>query len=61
MERVLSAKVANSIFYGVVEEKIEEIKKEQEVLLEAMRHPKVTLDSAAFIWMVKESDGQIQH
>lgn len=57
MERALSARVANSEFYGVGDDKIEEIKKEQEVLLEAIRRPKIGLDSAAFIWMVKENNG----
>ena len=60
MERALSARVANSEFYGVGDDKIESIKKEQEVLLEAIRRPKITLDSAAFIWMVKETNGQAE-
>ena len=57
MERALSARVANSEFYGVGDDKIEEIKKEQEVLLEAIRRPRIALDSAAFVWMVKENNG----
>lgn len=60
MERVLSARIANSEFYGVSNDKIEALKKEQEVLIEAIRRPKVSLDSAAYIWMVKELNGQVE-
>ena len=60
MERTLSSRVANSEFYGVGYDKIDELKKEQEVLLEAIRRPKVALDSAAFVWMVKKANGQIE-
>lgn len=61
MERVLSARVANSEFYGIGDEKIDELKKEQDILLEAIRRPKVSLDSAAFVWMVNKSYGQMDH
>ncbi len=57
MERTLSAKVANSLYYGVDDEHIEEIKKEQKILLDAIKRPKITLDSAAFVWMVNTNDG----
>ena len=58
MERALSAKVANSLYYGVDDETIETIKQEQKILLEAIKRPKVTLDSAAFVWMVNTENGQ---
>ena len=61
MERVLSARVANSEFYGIGDEKIDELKKEQDILLEAIRRPKVSLDSAAFVWMVNKSHGQMDY
>ena len=57
MERILSAKVANSVLYDVDDEKIDDLEKEQSILLEAMRRPKISLDSAAFIWMVKKAYG----
>lgn len=60
MERTLSARVANSEFYGVGDDKIDAVKKEQDVLLEAIRRPRITLDSAAFIWMVKGTNGQAE-
>lgn len=53
MERVLSARVASQVYYGLQDDKISALKKEQEVVLETLRHPKILLDSAAFIWMVK--------
>ena len=57
MERILSARVANSKFYGIDDEKIDNIKKEQEIILEAIRRPQINLDSAAFVWMVKVNNG----
>ncbi|MGX8701610.1 SNF2-related protein [Caproiciproducens sp.] len=60
MERTLSARVANSEFYGISDDKLEELKHEQEVILEAIKHPKVTLDSAAFVWMVEATNEQIE-
>lgn len=60
MERALSARVANSEFYGVSDDKIEALKKEQEILIEAISRPEILLDSAAFIWMVKEENGQAE-
>ena len=58
MERTLSARVANSLYYGVDDEKIEAIKQEQKILLDAIKRPTLTLDSAAFVWMVETKDGQ---
>ena len=56
MDRALSARVANSEFYGVSDTKLDAIKREQEYILEAIRHSKVSLDSAAFIWMVETTN-----
>ena len=53
MERILSARAANSEYYGIDDEKIDTIKREQALIIEAIRHPVVSLESAAFIWMVK--------
>ena len=57
MERTLSARVANGEFYGIDNEQIDELKREQEIILEAIRRPRISLDSAAFVWMVKVSNG----
>lgn len=57
MERTLSARVANSEFYGIGDDKIEALKQEQEYILEAIRKPKVILDSVAFVWMVEIPNG----
>ena len=61
MERMLSAKAANSQFYGLNDEMLEKLKHEQHYVLEALRHPKVTLDSAAFVWMVNTQNGSKNH
>ena len=58
MERNLSARVANMAFYDVEDDGIEELEKEQEILLDAIRKPKVSLDSVAFVWMVRGENGQ---
>ncbi|MBR0576250.1 DEAD/DEAH box helicase family protein [Proteiniclasticum sp. BAD-10] len=60
MERTLSARIANSEFYGVSDDTIDALKKEQDVLIEAIKRPKVALDSVAFVWMVKEANGQVE-
>jgi ATP-dependent helicase HepA len=57
MERILSAHVANSEFYGLDDAKIDVLKHEQEIILEAIRRPKISLDSAAYVWMVKVDNG----
>lgn len=53
MERILSARVANCNFYGITAEKIDKLKEEQGYILQALQNPRITLDSAAFVWMVK--------
>lgn len=52
MERTLSARMANSDYYGMSDEGIELLKKTQKVVLEAMKRPKVNLEAAAFIMMI---------
>ena len=56
MERTLSARVANSEFYGLNDEGIEELKDTQKIVLEAMKRPKIHLESAAFILMIGDAD-----
>lgn len=58
MERALSARAAERAFYGADDAAMEALKKEQEILWEAMSKPRIILESAAFVWMVKKSDGQ---
>lgn len=56
MERTLSARVANSEFYGMNDEGIEKLKQTQKIVLDAMKRPKIQLESAAFIMMIGEED-----
>ncbi len=56
MERNLSARVANSDYYGIDDNEIEKLKETQIILLEAMRKPIIRLESVAFIIMVGEND-----
>lgn len=60
MERTLSARVANSKFYGISDDKLEALKHEQKMILEAIRRPNVSLDSAAFVWMVEATNGKAE-
>lgn len=52
MDRFLSARAASQVYYDQSDDKILKLKEEQEIVLEALRHPHILLDSAAFIWMV---------
>ena len=56
MERVLSARVANSEYYGLSDEGIEELKETQQVILDAIKRPKIHLESAAFVMMIGAND-----
>lgn len=59
MERTLSARAANSTFYGIEDTELVRLEQEQKLILDAIRSSKVTLDSVAFVWMVKTDDGDI--
>jgi len=56
MERTLSARYANKEYYGLDDEGIEELQEIHQIILEAIKRPKLVLDSAAYIWLVKEQD-----
>ena len=53
MERTLSARVANSDYFGMTDEGIDKLKQTQEVILNSIKKPRFILESAAFVWMVK--------
>ena len=53
MERIRSAKAANAEYFGISEEGFEELKHTQEIILNAIKRPKLVLEAAAFVWMVK--------
>lgn len=56
MERTLSARVANSEFYGLNDEGIEQLKQTQKIVLDAIKHPKIHLESVSFIMMIGEGN-----
>ena len=56
MERILSARAANAEYFGLTDGGIEELRKTQEIILSAIKRPKLVLESAAFAWMVKMND-----
>ena len=56
MERTLSARAANAEYFGISDEGLEELKHTQDIILNAIRRPKLVLESAAFVWMVKRDD-----
>lgn len=57
MERTLSARVANREYYGISDDGIEELRETQNIVLEAMKHPKLHLESVAFIMMIGAENG----
>lgn len=56
MERILSARAANAEYFGMSDDGVEELKRIQEIILNAIKRPKLVLESAAFVWMVKRND-----
>ena len=56
MERTLSARAANAEYFGLSDTGIEDLKNTQEIILNAIKRPKLVLESAAFVWMVKKND-----
>lgn len=56
MERILSAREANAEYYGLSDAGLEELKKTQNIILNTIKRPKLVLESAAFVWMVKKDD-----
>lgn len=56
MERTLSAKAANAEYFGISDQGLEELKRIQDIILNAIKQPKLILESAAFVWMVKRND-----
>lgn len=56
MERTLSARMANMEFYGMNDDGIDELRETQKTVLEAMKRPKIHLESVAFIMMIGAED-----
>ncbi len=56
MERTLSARVANKEFYGLDDDGIDDLRETQRIVLEAMKRPKLRLESVAFIMMIGAED-----
>lgn len=46
----------NAQYFGLSDTGIEELKYSQEIILNAIKRPRLVLDSAAFVWMVKKND-----
>lgn len=53
MDRVLSSREAQIALYGGDLKEVESLREEQRIVLDALRRPKITLDSAVYIEMVK--------
>ena len=56
MDRIRSAKAANAKYFGILDENLEELKHIQEIVLNAIKRPKLILEAAAFVWMVKKEN-----
>lgn len=46
MERTLSARAANADYFGISQEGLEELKETQAVILNAIKRPRLVLESA---------------
>lgn len=56
MERTLSARAANAEYFGMSGKGLEELRRTQEIILNAIKRPRPVLESAAFVWMVKRDN-----
>ena len=56
MERIRSAKAAKAEYFEISDEGFEELKHTQEIILNAIKKPKLVLEAAAFVWMVKKDN-----
>ena len=56
MERTLSARAANAEYFGLSDEGLENLKQTQNIILNTIKRPKLILESAAFVWMVKQDN-----
>ena len=56
MERTLSARAANREYYGLSDEGIEEMKAAQSVIFDALKKPKIHLESISFVMMIGVDD-----
>ena len=61
MQRILSANAAKSQYYKTEAVNLDQLKQEQELILEAIKSSKVTLESAAFVWMEKSYDDETEN
>ena len=46
-------KLRMRINFGISQEGLEELKETQAIILNAIKRPRLVLESAAFVWMVK--------
>lgn len=58
MQRILSASAARSKYYHTEEDNLEKTEHEQKLILEAIKNSKITLESAAFIWLEKGNNDE---
>lgn len=56
MDRNLSARAANMKYYGMEYEDLEELKRNQEIILKSMKAPVIKLEAAAYVMMVHKND-----
>lgn len=56
MERTLSARYANKDYYNLDDVGVEELQRTQQIILDAIKRPKIVLDSAAYVWLVREQN-----
>lgn len=61
MERNLSARQANERLFGISDESIDRLRRDQQLILEALKHLHLRVESAAFVWMMEETrkDGDV--
>lgn len=54
IQRIIAAKVSSAVFFKKDIENIESMKEKYDIIAEALMKPQITLESACFVWMVKQ-------
>ena len=53
IQRLIAARVSADTFYGREGESVEELEAKYNIILESLKKPLISLESACYVWMVK--------
>lgn len=53
IQRIIAARISSDTFFGREAESVETLEKRYEVILESLKKPTISLESACYVWMVR--------